>query len=148
MAFLKKFLCSVIWSAILIVVPVQCAILFERQCQWISQSECATFFNGTELTSEAPMWYATFPNARHLSLKDALTEFGHFYPLFSLNNYCSYLLHVFLCIHYFPPCNPALNCKEIVMPCRAVCEEAMAECLDYVYEHYYYYGGDQSTWTV
>ena len=117
------------WSVLLSMVTVQCAI--ERYCRPIYQPQCATFFNGTELAYEAPIiWYTAAP------LTDTLSQFNDFTQLLSLNNYCSYLLHVFLCIHYFPPCNPALNCKEIVVPCRALCEEVMAECLDYVYDHY------------
>ena len=111
--------------------------VIERQCLHTYQKECVTFFNGKEVAPSESFQYSLFPNARNLSLVDALGEFNDFYLLLSLNNYCSYLLHSFLCIHYFSPCDPESNSKVFVVPCRAVCEEAAVECrLDYVLDHY------------
>ena len=127
------------WSAASTTLPP----LLERKCLNISQIECAAFFNGVETSnvgSEISLWPTTFPNARNLSLVDALLEFSGFNALFSrLNkNYCSYLLHSFLCIHYFPPCSQTTKDQtpQLVVPCRAVCEDAMEECLDDLYNNY------------
>ena len=102
--------------------------VIERQCLQTYQKECVTFFNGKEVAPSESLQYSIFPNARNLSLVDTLTEFNDFYLPLSLNNYCSYLLHSFLCIHYFSPCDPESNSKVFVVPCRAVCEEAAVEC--------------------
>ena len=137
MMFSKKFIfCFVaISSALLAGAPVLCSI--QRQCLQTYQKECVTFFKGKEVAPSESLQHSIFPNARNLSLVDALGEFNDFYRLLSLNNYCSYLLHSFLCIHYFSPCDPTRSNGEVfVVPCRAVCEEATVECrLDYVYDH-------------
>ena len=123
-----------IWSAIL--VGISASRTIERQCLRTYQRECSSFIRGTEVAPSESFQYSIFPNARNLLLIDALKEIGDFTPLFCLNNYCSYLLHSFLCIHYFSPCDPESNNDVLVVPCRAVCEEASAECLDYVFNDY------------
>ena len=129
----KSLLCAcIVWSVVL----VAGSWPRERRCLNVYQPECATFFNGgvqTNAVGSASLWPSTFPNARNLSLAHAMGEFDDFQILLSVDNYCSYLLHSFLCIHYFPPCNPDTERPMMVVPCRAICEEAMAECLDKVY---------------
>ena len=111
--------------------------MFQRQCLPTYAYQCANFFSGGNGFASSELFqYSVFPNARDLPLTDAIREFGDFNPLLILNNYCSYLLHSFLCIHYFPPCDPTSNHVKLVVPCRAVCEEAMLQCLNFVYDHY------------
>ena len=124
-----------IWSALLFGMSVPRSI--ERQCLLTYPKECSSFFRGTEVAPSGSLQqYSIFPNARNLLLTDALREFGDFNRLLSLNNYCSYLLYSFLCIHYFSPCDPESNSNVFVVPCRAMCEEAAVECLDYVFNDY------------
>ena len=127
------------WSAVLIVVPVKCS-----KCVEVYQRECAHFFNGVGNTSNVAVtsalpWPSAFPNARGLFLTQVLREFESYRQLLSFDNYCSHLLHTFLCLHYFPPCVPTpAGGKPLppVVPCRGLCEEAWSECLDFVYSHY------------
>ena len=144
------FLCVCI---ALSVVFTAAAVRIESEgCMPIPYHQCSAFFNG-DTTGEIagspvappsprdappPLRYAKFPNARGQMMADALEEFHSFVPLLSLNNYCSYLLHSFLCFHYFSPCIPG---KELpfVIPCRAVCEEAWRECLESVLREYNIY---------
>lgn len=129
-------------SAVLIAVPVKCAP--KSKCLDIYQRNCAQFFNGVQeqnVSNVSPsLWPSTFPNARGLFLTEALREFESYRQLLSLDNYCSHLLHTFLCLHYFPPCNPMRppGSKPLppVVPCRALCDEAWTECLDFVFSHY------------
>ena len=123
-----------IWCTIQIIPLANC--LPERSCLEVRQDYCASFFNGRD--AEAPyspssFWPSTFPNAINFTLPEALIGFSTFKVLLDLDNYCSYLLHSFLCMHFFPPCLPD---KRLIVPCRRVCEEAMEECLNYVYEEY------------
>ena len=122
------------WSALLVGMCAPWST--ERECLPTYQRECLSFFRGTEVAPSESLQHAIFPNARNLFPDEARAEFDDFYPLLSLNNYCSYLLHSFLCIHYVPPCDPTSNSTAFVVPCRAVCEEAAAECLDYVFDNY------------
>ena len=144
---------SLFFAALL--VATDCMI--KRRClPSVPQSTCSDFFNGVDLggasssvsdTNSLPPvsnpWPSTFPNARNLTLMEALEEFSGYERLLCLDNYCSYLLHSFLCIHYFPPCfpddpnsNTPAKDPMLVLPCREVCEVAMEECLDYVYAVY------------
>lgn len=131
----------------LLVAPLSCTA--ERRCltEVFQPTSCSNFFgSGVEaslnpvdsnrLSSAQVSWPSLFPNSRNQSESDALSEFLDFSGLLHLDNYCSYLLHSFLCIHYFPPCNPSSTKNLMVLPCREVCELAMTECLNYVYEHY------------
>lgn len=127
-------------SAVLITVPVKCAP--NSKCVDVYQRECAQFFNGVEgqntsnvAVTSTSLWPSTFPNARGLFLTQVLREFQSYRELLSFDNYCSHLLHTFLCFHYFPPCIPSKPLDSVV-PCRALCEEAWSECLDFVYSHY------------
>ena len=125
-----------------LLVPADCAV--ERSCVSVPQSTCSRFFRSVEADPSAgtpaqtPLrWPSTFPNARNLDLLGALREFSHFIRLLRLDNYCSYLLHSFLCMHYFPPCDPSATSHPMVVPCRELCEVAMDECLiDYVLDYY------------
>ena len=126
----------------------------ERRCvEDVRQASCSRFFSGAVSIghagsssssgsgnsfppTQAP-WSSTFPNARNLTLVEALIEFRAYEKLLSVSNYCSYLLHSFLCIHYFPPCDPtAVSKSPLVVPCRQLCELATEECLDYVFDKY------------
>ena len=146
-SFQKVLVACTIWSAVLIALPVQCVRQGTAKCLDIPIPECALFFNGVHGRKEVagppsslPPWYSTFPSKRGLFLPEALTQFGNFEALLSLNNYCSYILHIFLCLHYFPPCDPTRppDSEELptVLPCRAICEEAWSECLNFVYHHH------------
>ncbi|CAI8057761.1 hypothetical protein GBAR_LOCUS31462, partial [Geodia barretti] len=121
----------------------------ERICKIdVFERTCSKFFNCAGASvSTIP---SAFPNARNQSYPQALREFVHFYPiLLDFDSYCSYLLHSFLCIHYFPPCTPEVPPDDsspdpsaepkkipLVVPCRGLCELATSECLDHVYETY------------
>ena len=132
---MSRYLCPYkLSSLVLMALSVTCVL--ERQCLQITQPQCANFFYGNQHGDTEPSLHSTFPNVRNLQVLQALHEFANFNSLLYMNNYCSYLLHSFLCIHYFPPCHPNDAERPMVVPCRSVCEEAMAECLDRVYVTY------------
>ena len=95
-----------------------------RSCLNMPELHCANSIGGG---------YTISPNVIGLTYEAALGEFLSFSQLLELNNYCSYLAHIFLCLHYFPPCAPGQPVPILVLPCRQLCEEAWEECLDYIY---------------
>ena len=96
-----------------------------HQCKPVPSRSCARHFN----MREEDTWYATFPNARGLSLSHSLREFSDFSWLMEMDNYCSRMLYTLLCFHYFPPCSLPSDPGLVVQPCREVCREATEACL-------------------
>ena len=133
-------------AQLILTAPLYCAT--ERKCNPnVFQRTCSNFFHGVGASSgvedtnrlppaSIPM-PSLFPNARNLSIVDAMREFSDFDRILELDNYCSYLLHSFLCIHYFSPCDPSSEAgNPLVVPCREICVLAMGGCLDYVFDTY------------
>lgn len=89
---------------------------------------CARHFN-------LETWYGQFPNARGLSLQESLTEFSHFDPLLTLDDYCSHVLFNLLCFHYFPKCSPERPLLAAT-PCRETCTEAVRACQRHLGDSY------------
>lgn len=123
MTFKKTLMLLVLCAGLVAIVTAQSPKI-DRQCQRVEESLCARHFNFTFL--------GLFPNSRGLSMSQAVSEFGEFLPLLELNNYCSHVLHSFLCYHYFPPC--VSDDHPLLLPCREVCEVAWSECLDIAYQ--------------
>lgn len=102
----------------------------QLQCQLVEETQCTRHFNRP--------FYGVFPT-RKLSMSQAVSEFGNFLPLLELNNYCSHVLHSFLCYHYFSPCLRLgrIDEKEYTafFPCRELCELAWSECLNTTFQH-------------
>lgn len=115
-----------------ITAPAPAPSIVRKECLLVEdklnpgESQCARHFNFS--------FNGMFPNSRDLSMPQAVSEFSAFLPLLELNNYCSHVLHSFLCYHYFPPCAPESH--PAYLPCREVCEVAWKECLDLTYQMY------------
>ena len=93
-------------------------------CEVVKEKVCSNYFNKT--------FCSHFPTStRDLSMEDTISEFSHFLRLLNLDNYCSYLLHTFLCYYYYPVCTLAEN---PLLPCRELCEEVFDECLTKIYK--------------
>ena len=91
------------------------------RCEEIPPGLCATYFQTGD-------WYGRFPNARGQNLSEAVDEFFDFSHFLTMDNYCSHMLHVLLCFHYFPYCEvsrPELG----AIPCCEICNEALTSCI-------------------
>ena len=132
MAFWKMSTLLVLCAGLVATITAQSMSNDDKECQLVEEelnpgeSQCARHFNFS--------FYGMFPTNRHLSMRQAVSEFAAFLPLLKLNNYCSHVLHSFLCYHYFPPCAKASH--PAYLPCREVCEVAWDECLDLAYQMY------------
>ena len=95
------------------------------------------------MTSALFQWSIS-PANRGLPHNEALRELEDYRILLERDNYCSYVLHSFLCFHYFSPCLPPVyshfpvpNSRpdlQVTIPCREICEEAWSECLNEVFD--------------
>ena len=116
-------------------------------CLEVEENACSRYFSGEEgsgMTSALFQWSVS-PANRGLSHKETLRELEDYRILLERDNYCSYVLHSFLCFHYFSPCLPSVYSlpptslptrpdPQVTIPCREICEEAWSECLNEVFD--------------